>query len=183
MGTDKGLLEFPGSGRNFLAAQIASLKPHCELVIVVAGENEDRLKPTVYALGAYLVRNPDPSRGQFSSLQIGLNEVLGRGRSRALITHVDRIPAKSETIAQLKTRFAELKRGSKWLVIPQFEETHGHPVVAGREMIEAWLRAPTGSTARETEHEHQDRIDYLSVDDPNVTANINTPEDYARLNP
>ena len=31
------------------------------------------------------------------------------------------------------------------------------------------------------EHRHQEHIQYLAVDDPNVALNINTPEDYTAL--
>jgi molybdenum cofactor cytidylyltransferase len=180
MGTDKALLEFPTTGENFLSAQIASLKPHCEIVLVVAGRNAAALKPDVYRLAADLVVNPDPDRGQFSSLQVGLQEVLNRGRDLALITHVDRIPASAATIKSIKEAFKTRVR-EKWMVVPDYKGTHGHPVLASREMIEMWLRAPTTSTAREVEHAHQHRIAYVAVDDANITANINPPEEYERL--
>jgi molybdenum cofactor cytidylyltransferase len=180
MGTDKALLEFPGTDQNFLSAQIASLKPHCEMVLVVAGRNASALKTAVYRLAADLVVNPDPDRGQFSSLQVGLQELLNRGRNFALITHVDRIPPRSHTINALKDAFGGRARET-WMVVPEYNGVHGHPVLAGREMIEAWLRAPIHSTAREVEHAHQAHIAYLPVDDPNITANINTPEEYERL--
>jgi molybdenum cofactor cytidylyltransferase len=180
MGTDKALLKFPGSNENFLSAQIASLKPHCEILLVVAGRNAGALKHDVYRLAADLVVNPDPDRGQFSSLQVGLNELLNRGRNLALITHVDRIPPSSQTINALKDAFGRRARET-WMVVPEYNGVHGHPVLAGREMIESWLRAPVDSTAREVEHARQEHIAYVSVDDPKITANINTPEEYEGL--
>jgi CTP:molybdopterin cytidylyltransferase MocA len=48
-------------------------------------------------------------------------------------------------------------------------------------MIAAFLRVPATSTARDIEHEHPEKIEYLQVDDPLVALNINTPEDYAAL--
>ena len=180
MGTDKALLELPGTGMNFLTAQIASLRPHCEILFVVAGRNAATLKEHVYRHPADLVINPDPDRGQFSSLQTGLNEVLNRGRDLALITHVDRVPAEGATIEALKAAFAGRARET-WMVVPEHNGVHGHPVIAGREMIEAWLRAPVTSTARDVEHDNQARIAYVPVDDAKVTANINTPEEYERL--
>jgi molybdenum cofactor cytidylyltransferase len=186
MGADKALLEFPGAssggGTNFLSAQIASLKPHCEIVLVVAGRNAATLKADVFRQAADLVVNPDPDRGQFSSLQIGLHELLNRGRNLALITHVDRIPAQPATLATLKEKFAARPHGT-WMVVPEYDAVHGHPVFAGREMIEAWLRAPATSIARDIEHANQQHIEYVPVHDPNVTANINTPEEYERLKP
>jgi CTP:molybdopterin cytidylyltransferase MocA len=51
----------------------------------------------------------------------------------------------------------------------------------GREMIEGFLRAPVTANAREIEHANQQRIAYVAVDDPAVTANMDTPEEYAKL--
>lgn len=66
-------------------------------------------------------------------------------------------------------------------MVPEFSGKHGHPYLVGRELIEAFLQAsPTGS-AREIEHRHQHRIQYVPVNDPNVALNINTPADYAAL--
>jgi CTP:molybdopterin cytidylyltransferase MocA len=48
-------------------------------------------------------------------------------------------------------------------------------------MIEALLQAPVSATAREVEHAHQGKIDYLPVIDPHITLNVDTPEDYERL--
>src|SRR5947209_3043664 len=100
MGTDKALLRWPppssrqpGSGETFLAAAIHVLSLATDFVLVVAGKNEAVLAPVAYAEGASIVVNPDPERGQFSSLQVGLREVLNRGRDSALVTLVDRPPA------------------------------------------------------------------------------------------
>lgn len=68
-----------------------------------------------------------------------------------------------------------------WAVVPEFKGKHGHPVLLGRELIEAFLRAPATATGRDVEHQHQAHMYYLSVDDPFVTLNVDTPEDYAAL--
>ena len=51
----------------------------------------------------------------------------------------------------------------------------------GREMMEAFLRAPVTSNARDVEHQYQQHIHYVPVDDPRLGMNVDTPEDYARL--
>ena len=61
------------------------------------------------------------------------------------------------------------------------ERVHGHPILIGREMIEAFLRAPLDATARDLEHQQQQHIMYLPVEDARAIANIDTPEDYERL--
>lgn len=189
MGTDKALLPWPPvadpahdfSTTTFLSAGIRTLGEVTDLVIVVVGENEKSLAPLIYASGAFLVRNHHTEHGQFSSLRIGLMEVLNHGRDAAMITLVDRPPVAVPTLQKLRHEFESAYNHEKWAAIPEFEGKHGHPIVIGREMLEIFLKAPDSANARDLEHQYQDRIVYLGVDDPFVTMNVNTPEDYSRL--
>jgi len=187
MGTDKALLPWPPlspgkppSDTTFLSSAILSLLPSNDLVIVVVGENEASLAPVVYSNGASLVRNPAPDHGQFSSLRVGLQEVLNRGRDAAMVTLVDRPPASLATLQTLCAAFMS-RPDETWAVIPEFGGKHGHPFLIGREMMEVFLRASPTSTAREIEHQNQQHISYVAVDDPAVTLNVDTPQDYAAL--
>src|SRR5258708_1167394 len=142
MGQDKALL--PWQDGTFLSTAIRALQAITELVIVVAGENEPNLAPIVYAQAAFLVRNQHPEDGQFSSLRLGLADVLSHGRDAAILTLVDRPAPAPETIELLKNEFLA---GSEdiWAVVPQFYQKHGHPIVVEREMIETLLSAPAAS--------------------------------------
>ncbi len=187
MGADKALLPWPPagpgnppSGQTFLSAAILSLLPFNELVVVVAGKNEAGLAPVVYSNGASLVRNPAPEQGQFSSLQVGLQEVLNHGRDAAMVTLVDRPPVGAGTLQALCASFASRAAGI-WSVVPEFGGKHGHPFLIAREMIEMFLKAAPTSTAREIEHQNQQHIFYVRVDDPAVTLNVDTPQDYSAL--
>jgi molybdenum cofactor cytidylyltransferase len=178
MGSDKALL--PWRNGTFLSSAINALQAASDLVIVIAGHNQQAVAPIVYSNGAFLVTNPNPDDGQFSSLRIGLNEVLGRGRDAAIITLVDRPAPKVETIEALKQVFLAAP-DHIWAVVPEFQSRHGHPFIAGREMIEAFLRAPATSNAREVEHAHQEHILYLPVTDPLVAINVNTLQEFQQL--
>lgn len=184
MGRDKALLPWPPSGadagQTFLSAAIESLIPFTEMVMVVVGKNESELAPIVFAHGAFLVKNPKPERGQFSSLQIGLQEVLNRGRDAAIVTLVDRPPASPATLQTLCDEFSSTPSGT-WALIPEHAGIHGHPIVLGIEMIEVFLKSPATASARELEHEYREHIAYVPVNDPAVARNVNTPEEYAAL--
>jgi molybdenum cofactor cytidylyltransferase len=187
MGREKALLAWPPQtqgatpGGTFLSAAIESLHPFSDLVIVVAGKNAANLAPLVYTTAAALVINPAPELGQFSSLQTGLHEVLNRGRDSAIVTLVDRPPAEASTIERLRTAFELAVGRRQWAVVPEYAGQHGHPFIVGRELIEAFLRAPSSASAREIEHQHLQYIEYVPVADPFVTMNVDTPESYAAL--
>lgn len=187
MGTEKALLPWPPTSpgdlpttSTFLSSAILSMLPFNDLVIVVAGNNEANLAPVVYSNGASLVRNPAPDNGQFSSLQVGLQEVLNRGRDAAMVTLVDRPPANAATLQALCAAFMSRADGT-WAVIPEVNGKHGHPFLIAREMMEVFLRAAPTSTARELEHQNQQHISYVPVADPAVTLNVDTPQQYSAL--
>lgn len=185
MGRDKALLPWPPcvdgvSAGTFLSAAIRSLAIETDFVVVVAGMNEAALSDIAFANGASVVINPDPGRGQFSSLRVGLREVLNRGRDAAIVTLVDRPPAAEATVLAIRAAYESAPRNI-WAVVPEFTGKHGHPYVAGREMIEQFLQAPQESNARAVEHAAREHIQYLVLDDPLIALNINTPEDYAAL--
>jgi len=187
MGTDKALLPWPPlapcatapPGQTLLSAAILALRPHTRAVIVVAGKNSTRIAPIIDACGAHMTRNPAPERGQFSSLQIGLRELLARGCDAAMITPVDCPPLSAESLALLSASFERALAGGLWAVAPVNNGTHGHPLLVNREMIDAFLSAPVTCNAREVLHTHSARIEYVPVPDPLSRAGLNTPEDYA----
>lgn len=178
MGRDKALL--PWQGGTFLSAAIQALQRETDFVIVIAGQNASTLEPVIYANAAFLVVNPHPELGQMSSLQRGLEEVLNRGRDAAVITLVDRPAPSPQTVRRIKEAF--LAAGDNfWAAVPDYSGKHGHPIVVSREMIEAFLRVPATSSARDVEHAHQQHMLYVSVNDPMVAINVNTEEDYEKL--
>ncbi|HKW18940.1 MAG TPA: nucleotidyltransferase family protein [Terriglobales bacterium] len=180
MGRDKALLPWPPEdpSETLLSAAIGALSPFCDMVLVVAGKNEAKLRPVVDGCAGFLVVNAGAERGQFSSLQVGLQEVLNRGRDTAMVTHVDRPPPSTPTLTKLISEFEGRSRNI-WAVVPEFQGKHGHPILIGREMIAAFLKAPENASAREIEHAHESKIAFVTVDDQRVTLNFNAPEDYA----
>lgn len=190
MGREKALLPWPPVTEatppvnTFLGAAIDLLQQYTELVIVVAGTNAAAIGAEVYAHGGFLTINPEPQRGQFSSIQTGLHEVLNRGRDAAFLAPVDRPPVLPGTLRDLRDAFLE-STPEVWAVVPEYrregEAVHGHPILVAREMMEAFLREPSESTARDVEHRHQQHVRYLPVDDVRVAINIDTAEAYERL--
>lgn len=181
MGRDKALLPWPpdSNSATLLSAAIAALKPFARAVVIVAGHNENNLASIAAACGAMLVRNPAPEHGQFSSMQIGLQAAVDAGFENAMITPVDCPPLSAPSLAQLRDTFEQARARGAWAVAPENNGRHGHPLFAGRKLIEAFLAAPATSNAREVKHAHAEKFEYISVPDPLLAADLNTPEDYA----
>jgi molybdenum cofactor cytidylyltransferase len=181
MGRDKALLPWPPDSKSttLLSAAIAALKPLAGAVFVVCGHNENNLAPIVAACGAMLVRNPEPQRGQFSSLQVGLQAALDAGYENVMITPVDCPPLSATSLARLRNAFGQSRAQGTWAVAPENNGRRGHPLFAGRELIYAFLSASATSNAREVKHAHAERFEYIAVTDPLLAADLNTPEEYS----
>jgi molybdenum cofactor cytidylyltransferase len=182
MGRDKALLPWPPESESstLLSAAITALKPFTETVIVVAGNNALELTPIAVAHGAELVRNPNPERGQFSSLQTGLRAAIDRGYIAAMITPVDCPPLSSASLQKLCEVFRQAAARGAWAVAPEHNGRRGHPLIAGHPLMQAFLAAPATSNAREVKQVHLDKFRYLAVTDPFLTIDLNTPEEYER---
>lgn len=187
-GRDKALLHWPPpesgtltSGGTFLSSSIDLLQRHADLIIVVTANNASALEPVIYSHAAFMVVNSAPELGDFNSLKLGLREVLNRGRDAAFIALADRPPVCEATITRLHASFLAAINDEQWAAVPQFENESGFPCVIGREMIEAFLRAPLTAAARDIQTANATHIVSVPVDDPMVTASVSTVEDYARL--
>jgi molybdenum cofactor cytidylyltransferase len=188
MGQDKALLPWPpaasgsaAANQTLLSAAIAALKPFTQSVIVVAGKNAVSIAPVIATCGAHMVVNPDPDRGQFSSMQIGLAQVLKLGSNAAMITPVDSPPLSAASLESLCTAFEQALARGKWAVAPEKDGKHGHPLLAGPELIEKLLAAPLTSNARQVKWANAHAFEYIPVTDSLLTIDVNTPEEYARL--
>lgn len=185
MGTDKALLPWTPSARSgyspdptLLSAAIAALRTQTDAVIVVAGRNAAALAPVVSVCGATLAVNPDPDRGQFSSLQTGLCEVVNRACDAAMIMPVDCPPLPEAILKRLRTEFERAIAAGNWALAPENNGRHGHPLIAGRALIDAFLAAPASSNAREVKRAHAEKMEYLAVAEPRIGVDLNTPEEY-----
>lgn len=187
MGMDKALLPWPphvahepvsGPASTLLSAAISMMKGQTDAVIVVAGKNAAALASVASCRGVLLVVNPEPDRGQFSSLQTGLQEVVSRGYDAAMILPVDCLPPAEATLNRLCAEFKRAIAAGKWAIAPENNGRHGHPLIAGRALIEAFLAAPASSNAREVKRAHADKIEYMAVTEPWIGVDLNTPEEY-----
>jgi molybdenum cofactor cytidylyltransferase len=176
MGTPKALLDY--RGETFVGRLVRVLGMSCNPVIVVLGYHADVLRQMVPAT-ATIVINPDPSRGQLSSLQTGLAALPTESDGFAFIP-VDSPAVAEDTVAKLARTF-EQRDPSTQFVIPRQSGKRGHPVIAARSIAAEFLALPATAEAREVVHAHVDRTEYVDVDDPGIFTDVDDPEGYRLL--
>ena len=173
MGRPKALLPF--RGETILDRLIGLYLPFCSPVIVVLGHAPEAIRAGMARGGAVqIVVNPDPGRGQLSSLQCGLAQAPGD----VLFTPVDHPAIERTTVELLVYR---MMIGTAPLIAPSHAGRHGHPVLARAHVKEALLGLPPEAMAREAIQRYRGEAEYVEVDDPAVCQDIDLPEDYERL--
>jgi molybdenum cofactor cytidylyltransferase len=176
MGTPKALLDL--HGETFVARLTRVMGESCDSVTVVLGKHAEQIRPHV-SNRARVVINPDPERGQLSSLQTALAELPDDAAGIAFIP-VD-CPAVSEvTVAELAKCFAQ-RAASTLFVIPRMGNKRGHPVFAARSVADEFLTLEPTGEARAIVHKYVAQTQYVEVTDAGIFADIDTPEAYQRL--
>ena len=123
-----------------------------------------------------VIVNPDPDRGQLSSLVCGI-DALAAEAPAALMTLVDIPLVQPSTVAAL---LAAWFRDPAPLVRPIHEGRHGHPVIFGRALLDALKRADPAEGAKPTVRSFAWDAVSVPVDDPGVLIDLDTPDEYER---
>lgn len=155
-------------GSTLIERTVASLRDAGvqEIVLVVGPESG----PLLDAPDVRTVLNPDPGRGMFSSLQVGLADV----RADAILVLPGDMPfVDPATIRSLLQAF-EARAG---IVSPRYGGKRGHPVVLPPALREEIVGADPGGTLHHVLAAHrEERID-LDVEDRGVLRDVDRPED------
>ncbi len=178
MGRVKALLEY--EGETFLDRLVGILAADCDPVIVVLGHHAARIEAGFERRAqALVVHNPDPDRGQLSSLACGLRAVPA-GSEGVLFTPVDYPAVRPATVALLLESFRAGGPAAS-VAIPVFDGRRGHPVCISGAVAAELLDLPPDSEARAVIRRHQADTCLVDVDDPGVVEDVDDPEAYRRL--
>ncbi|MCX6546057.1 MAG: nucleotidyltransferase family protein [Acidobacteria bacterium] len=159
--------------RSFVAAGIDDL-------VVVTGPERDAIDSALAAsrIPARVVRNPRRDDGQLSSLLVGLALADTPGVVAVVVGLVDAPLVLPGTIRAVVEAY---RRTRSPIVRPVSHGRHGHPVLFAREVFDELRHADSALGAKAVVRAHeQDRLD-VPVDDDGAWADIDTPDDYARL--
>ncbi len=183
MGEPKAALPFGQTGETVLSRIVSTiLAGGVPGVVVVAGAHVDAVRRAMSRVErrARLIEHAGWKQGQLSSLLAGLDAVDEPRLEAVLVTPVDVPLVSSMTVAAVVSAW---RRTRAPIVRPADGERHGHPVIFDRSVFDDLRSADPGIGAKAVFATHRDRILNVTVTDAGAFEDIDTPEDYRRLNP
>jgi molybdenum cofactor cytidylyltransferase len=173
MGTPKALLIL--QGKTFLENILNAISDAgIERTVVVVGHHRNEIAGGVMP-PATVVFNPDYEQGMITSLQAGIR-ALPKETPGALLCLVDHPLVDPSTIQSLAVHLA-----SNRIVLPTFEGRRGHPVLFGSDVLAEILALSPSQGANIVVRRDPNRIVQVPVNSPGILVDVDTPEDFQRL--
>lgn len=171
MAHPKALIEHEG-GRSFMQSLASTFGKAGCAVMGVIGKDGEAVREQHPSL--MLVDSLRWQDSPMSSIKAGLTAALEEGADVVLLHPVDMPAVRASTLKSLLKAMGEPDEGLR----PEFEGAPGFPVLLSRAAAEQLL----DSNATQLDAALQGvKLRKVSVKDPGVLVNINTPETYERL--
>jgi molybdenum cofactor cytidylyltransferase len=175
MGYPKPLLMIDGT--TFIEKIIPTMLDVVPRLVVVLGAHADRIRRAIpYNERIVIVENPNYSRGQLSSLKIGLGAVQPDAAG-AIVHLADHPIVRVESFRGVVDSY---ERTRKPIVIARSNGQRGHPVIFDRSTFTELQRAPESEGARYVVNADASRVEYVDLDDPGINLDLDTPADLIR---
>ena len=177
IGQPKALLETGATGESFAgrACEVLRAGGVERIVVVTAPGLVEPVKGLVRE--AEVVANPDPARGQLSSLQTALGVLASADVEAVVVLPVDVPLVGGSTVRALIETWRRLRPA---VVRPSRGATHGHPVVFDWRVLGELAALPAGPGAKALVRRHATDAGDVQIDDEGAFRDIDTEEDYRR---
>ena len=165
--------------RSFIGQILRSLADAGVPDVVVVGRPGDQAlaaETEQSDTGARVISNPEPDRGQLSSLLIGLDAIDVGGVEGVLVALVDMPLVTARSIRRLLDRAAT---SPAQIIRAAHAGRHGHPVIFKRAAFDLLRRADPSLGAKAVVHALP--VEDVDLDDAGVIEDVDTPSDYERL--
>lgn len=175
MGSPKQLLPYRGRPLLRHAAEVA-LATECRPVIVVLGSQPDEIRLALAGLPVETVVNPRWEEGMGTSIHAGVEAAQSHGLDGIILGLGDQ----PLVTADLLTRLVhEHLRTGRPIVASAYAGTVGVPVFFSRRFFTPLMELKPEQGCKGLILKHEDQA--ILLDCPQAEADIDTPEEYARL--
>jgi putative nucleotidyltransferase with HDIG domain len=146
-------------------------------VIVVTGYRAQEILHRLAPLAVRCVKNADYHRGMFSSVRTGIKALTTA--CNAFFVHPADIPlVRSHTIRRMAAAF---EKSEPTILYPTFKDHRGHPTLVSSSLSAAILNWKGEGGLRALLQEHETDSRELAVADEAILLDMDTPEDYRRV--
>jgi molybdenum cofactor cytidylyltransferase len=142
--------------------------------LIILGRAADVIQPQIRDWPADIYINPDPDRGQLSSIQLALSNIPPEFTA-GMIWPVDQ-PAVSEyLVRQLTEQFIN---SNSRIACPIYRNKRGHPVIFHRSLFQEFMDAPLEEGPKKIIIRHQQATALLPTEESATIQDLDTPAEY-----
>ena len=150
-------------------------------VVVVIGPHVPELAPLAAAAGAEVLALAEPTPDMRATVEAGLTYLEDRQDLSPedwwLLAPADHPVLSAAVVRELLAA----QSAAHSVIVPVHAGRRGHPTLVRWKLAAAIRTIPAGRGINSLLREHESRTLELAVNDPAILANLDTPEDYARL--
>jgi len=151
-----------------------------EDILIVTGGAREQVEGLLSSMYVRTMYNEEHVSGEMlSSIQCGVRS-LTRQTQAVLIGLGDQPQVQERSVRSVCEAYLASKSN---LVVPSYRMRRGHPWLVAHPLWEALLAMKSPQSPRDFLNAHREEISYVEVDDPNILADLDTPEDYQRWHP
>ena len=151
-------------------------------VVLVLGHHADAVEAAIAHFPITVVRNPDPARGQVSSVRAGL-QALSPKLDSIIVAPADMpLIGEADLVALIG---AYRRRGDAAMVVPRVDAGHGAPAAPGNPVMfdaalrEAWMAGAADLACRTWREQNPQQVHWFDTDNRRYRVDIDTADDIA----
>jgi len=176
MGQPKMLLPW---GEGTVLTHIISVFQNAGLedILVITGGSREQVEKLVSNQNVRTIFNKEYAKAEMlSSIQCGI-WALARQTQAVLIGLGDQPQVQERSVRMVCEAFLETEPN---IVVPSYKMRRGHPWLVARPLWDNLLVMKSPQSPRDFLESYRNEIQYVVMDDPNILADLDTPEDYAK---
>lgn len=181
MGTPKLLLPL---GETTIIGRVLSVlrRPEIDQAVVVVRPDDESLRAAAKAGGAVVVQPNPPPDEMRNSVEHALRHIMEHFQPHDddawLLSPADHPLLDSSVLDALLQRWSD---GDCRILIPTHAGRRGHPVLFRWDLAREVFALPADVGLNQLVRQHADEVTTLSIDNPAILQDLDTPEDYERL--
>jgi molybdenum cofactor cytidylyltransferase len=164
------------AGKPLLRWAVEGVLRHVDDAVIVTGADASGAREALAGLSVRFTANPRPEDGQGSSIAVGI-AALRAGTRAALVALGDQPWVPAGVVPAL---LEVLGRRQGGVVAPVYQDVQGTPVLFGADVFPELLRLTGDAGAKSVVQSDPARVELVRFDVA-MPADVDTPEDYARL--